>query len=653
EGTTCSHPLSSLDQHYNFDVPVLAGDFVTTETGTGFVHIAPGHGEDDYRLGKAHNIAIPETVDGEGKYTAFAPLFTGLDVYNDQGKEGAANGAVIGKLVEAGNLVGKGRLRHSYPHSWRSKAPLIFRTTAQWFIEIDKSGLRAKAMDAIEDTQWVPSESRQRIKAMVSDRPDWCISRQRLWGVPIAIFVDKKTNEPLRDETVNARIVEFFNKEGADAWYARPAQDFLGDKYKAADYEQVMDIVDVWFESGSTHAFVLEQRPDQHWPADLYLEGSDQHRGWFQSSLLESCGTRGCAPYKAVMTHGFVVDKDGKKMSKSAGNGLAPQDILKQHGADILRLWVLTADFHEDVRLSQDAFKAAGELYRRFRNTLRYILGNLEGFEAAERVDLKADYAKVPALEQWVLHRVSEVNKTVKDSVANYQFHNAFKAVYDFCNSDLSAFYFDIRKDRLYCDRPDLYERRVTRSVLEVLLDALTTWLAAFIPFTTEEVWQNKPATVLAHDKAKSVHLRTYHDFPAQWLNSDLAQKWESWRNLRRVITGAIEIERAEKRIGSSLEAHPQVMIADKALYESCKDMDWAELAITSQCTLQHGAVPAGAFTISDVEGVGVTVKKAEGQKCQRSWKILPEVGQDKEYPELSLRDADAVRYDQQKKQAA
>lgn len=652
-GLTASHPLATLHDHYTFDVPVLAGDFVTTDTGTGFVHIAPGHGEDDYHLGRAHNLPIPETVDAEGKYTAFAPLFEGLDVYNDQGKEGAANGAVIGKLIETGALVGKGKLRHQYPHSWRSKAPLIFRTTAQWFIEIDKSGLRDKALKAINDTTWYPSESIHRISAMVGDRPDWCISRQRVWGVPIAIFVNKRTNEVLRDDNVNARIVAFFNTEGADAWYARPASDFLGSDYNAADYEQIMDIVDVWFESGSTHAFVLEQRPDQHWPADLYLEGSDQHRGWFQSSLLEACGTRGRAPYKAVMTHGFVVTKEGKKMSKSAGNGLAPQDIMNQYGADILRLWVLTSDFHSDVRISQDTFKANGELYRRIRNTLRYLLGNLDGFNAAERVDLAADYAKLPSLEQWVLHRMSEVNTAIQHNVENYEFHAAFKDIYDFCNSDLSAFYFDIRKDRLYCDRADLYERRVTRSVLEALLDNLVVWLAAFIPFTAEETWQRKGADILPQHNVKSVHLRTYQTLPQQWQNDVLAAQWNTLRDVRRVVTGAIEIERAQKTIGSSLEAHPHVYIADQDLFALCQTLDWAELAITSQCTLHNATAPTGAFALSDVAGVGVVVQKAEGQKCQRSWKILPEVGQDKDYPDLSLRDADAVRYELKNKKAA
>ncbi len=650
-GIQCQHPLASAHDYYKFPVPVLAGDFVTTETGTGFVHIAPGHGEDDYYLGRANNIAIPETVDADGTYLPDVGLFAGLDVYDANGKEGKATGAVIGALVKAGALLAKGKLRHQYPHSWRSKAPLIFRTTAQWFIGIDekmKDGttLREKALAAIDKTQWIPGEAQNRITAMVRERPDWCISRQRLWGVPIAIFVDKKTRQPLRDPEVNARIVAAFQKDGADAWYARPAQEFLGTAYKADDFEQVMDIVDVWFESGSTHAFVFNA-PDNTYPiADLYLEGSDQHRGWFQSSLLESCGTRGCAPYKAVMTHGFVVDKDGKKMSKSAGNGLSPNELIATYGADIVRLWVLGSDFHEDVRLSQDAFKIQSENYRRFRNTLRYVLGNLDGFTPAERVDLEKDYAKLPSLEQWVLHRMSEVNAAVKKAVAEYKFMEAFRTVYDFCNGDLSAFYFDIRKDRLYCDRPDLFERRATRSVLEALLGALTIWLAPFIPFTAEEAWQAYPVKDFLGDFA-TVHLRQYPSYPAQWLNETLATQWQRLRDIRRVVTGAIEVERAEKRLGSSLEAHPTLYLNDAKDWDLSQKIDWAELAITSQFTLAKGT--AQGFTVSDVEGVVVTIAKAAGQKCARSWKILPEVGSDKAYPELSPRDAEAVRYYQRK----
>lgn len=646
KGIACAHPFAKLDDYYQFEVPVLAGDFVTTDTGTGFVHIAPGHGEDDYRLGRANNVEVPETVDGDGTYLPSVGLFAGLDVYDANGKEGKATGAVIGKLVEAGALVGKGKLRHQYPHSWRSKAPLIFRTTAQWFIPMDGEGdLRDKAMQAIDDTQWIPAEGKNRITAMVKDRPDWCISRQRLWGVPIAIFVNKATREPLRDEDVNARIVETFKQESSDAWYAHPAQYFLGDKYKAEDYEQIMDIVDVWFESGSTHAFVLEQRPDQQWPADLYLEGSDQHRGWFQSSLLESCATRGRAPYETVLTHGFVVDKDGKKMSKSVGNGLAPAEVMNQYGADILRLWVLSSDYHEDVRLSQEAFKIQSDVYRRFRNTLRYVLGNLDGFTNAERVDLVKDYEAVPSLEKWVLHRTYETNEKVQKLVSEYKFHEALRAIFDFCNEDLSAFYFDIRKDRLYCDRPDMFERRATRTVLEVLLDALTSWLAPYIPFTAEETWQARGAETLSHYDVQTVHQKTYPEFSGLWQNLQIASDWETLRNIRRVVTGAIEIERAEKRLGSSLEAHPFLFLNNEYEQKLSADMDWSELAITSQFTIIHGEPSAEAFTLGDVKDVGVVVQKAKGEKCQRSWKILTDVGADTEYPDLSLRDADAVRY--------
>jgi isoleucyl-tRNA synthetase len=653
-GIECAHPFAQLDEYYSFAVRVLAGDFVTTDTGTGFVHIAPGHGEDDYRLGRANNVEVPETVDADGTYLPSVGLFAGLDVYDAAGKEGKATGAVIGKLVEAGALVGKGKLRHQYPHSWRSKAPLIFRTTAQWFIPMDGTGdLRDKAMDAIDATQWIPAEGKNRITAMVKDRPDWCISRQRLWGVPIAIFVNKATREPLRDDAVNARIIETFKAESSDAWYARDAQYFLGDAYKAEEFEQIMDIVDVWFESGSTHAFVLEQREDQHWPADLYLEGSDQHRGWFQSSLLESCGTRGRAPYKAVLTHGFVVDKDGKKMSKSAGNGLAPQDIFDQYGADILRLWVLSSDYHEDVRLSQEAFKIQSDTYRRFRNTLRYVLGNLDGFSAAERVDLEKDYTKIPELEKWILHRASETNAKVRSAVLAYKFHEALKAVFDFCNEDLSAFYFDIRKDRLYCDRPDMFERRATRSVLEVLLDALTSWLAAFIPFTAEETWQAKGVDVLPQYDLQTVHQKTYPNFPEVWYNLQVESDWETLRSIRRVVTGAIEIERAEKRIGSSLEAHPVLYVNGEYEQKLSALVDWSELAITSQFTVVNEEAPAGAFTMADVKDVGVVVNKAVGEKCQRSWKIVADVGSDTEYPSLSKRDADAVRYYRAQEQAA
>jgi isoleucyl-tRNA synthetase len=644
-GVVCAHPFASLDKYYTFDVPLLAGDFVTIETGTGFVHIAPGHGEDDYHLGRANKIEVPETVDGDGTYYPDVGLFAGIDVYDQNGKEGKATGAIIGKLVSVGALLAKGKLRHSYPHSWRSKAPLIFRTTPQWFIALDdEHNLRGKALKAIKDTKWIPAEGQNRIEAMVQGRADWCVSRQRMWGVPLGIFVNKKTREPLRDDAVNARIVEAIKQDGVAAWRTRGAAYFLGDAYNPDDYDQLMDIVDVWFESGTTHAFVLKQ-PDSAYPiADLYLEGSDQHRGWFQSSLLVSCGTRGVAPYKTVLTHGFVVDKDGKKMSKSLGNGITMADLMDQYGSDITRMWVLSANYHDDVRLGHEALKLQSELYRRFRNTLRYILGNLDGFTAAERVDLNADYTKLPDLEKFILHRVTTINDMVKKHVMDYKFHEAFKEIYDFCNGDLSAFYFDIRKDRLYCDTPVDFDRRATRSVLEVLLGALTMWLAPFLPFTAEEAWTARPSEFKWDNDCASVHLRHFADWPATWKNDTLVAQWDALRAIRRVVTGAIELERAEKRIGSSLEAHPTIYLENTDM-AAFANVDWAELTITSAATVVTKPAPQNAYRLDGVAGVGVIVQKAAGQKCARSWKILSEVGADTQFPNLSKRDADAVRW--------
>ncbi len=645
-GTVCAHPMRPLDDYYGFDVNLYHGDFVTTEAGTGFVHIAPGHGEDDYYLGLANGVEIPETVTDDGVYAPSVGLFAGLDIYDTEGKEGKANGAVIKTLAENGKLLGKSSLRHQYPHSWRSKAPIIFRTTAQWFIALDQDGnnLRQKALDAIGKTKWVPAAGEKRIRSMVENRPDWCISRQRAWGVPIAIFVNKETKEVLKDEAVNQRIFDIFAEESADAWYARPASDFLGDGYNPDEYEQVMDIVDVWFESGSTHAFVLEDRK-QPWPADLYLEGSDQHRGWFQSSLLEACGTRGQAPFKAVFTHGFVVDEFGKKLSKSKGNGIAPEKIISQSGADILRLWVMGSNFHEDVRVSQEALKLQSDMYRRIRNTLRFLLGNLAGFTADERVDLKADYAKLPELEKLMLNRLYVLGNRVRTGMESYDYSGVYRELHDFCNLDLSAFYFDVRKDRLYLDRPDLFERRACRTVLEEMFRCLTAWFAPLIVFTTEETWQNKPIDVCSDEVVSSVHLREYPVLSEEWNNADLAEKWERIKDIRSVITGAIEVERKEKRLGSSLEAHPVVYLERAEDAALLNNLDMAEICITSQLTVKQEGLPKDSYTLSSIKGVSVVVNKAVGQKCARSWKILPEVGTVEGYPDLSPRDADAVQY--------
>jgi isoleucyl-tRNA synthetase len=632
-GTVCRHPFHG--KGYDFDVPLLAGGFVTTEQGTGFVHIAPGHGEDDWELGRAHGIEVPQTVDEDGSYFPHVPLFAGKRVLRPDGKKGDADPAVVAALREAGALLFQGKLTHSYPHSWRSKAPLIFRNTPQWFISMETNGLRATALKAIDETRFVPPQGRNRLYAMIEQRPDWVISRQRAWGVPIAIFVNRKTGQALRDQAVIDRVAAAFEQDGADAWFSSPPARFLGNDYDPADYEQVMDIVDVWFESGASHAFVLEprQHTDLQWPASLYLEGSDQHRGWFHSSLLESCGTRGRAPFDAVLTHGFVVDEQGRKMSKSLGNTVSPQDVMKQHGADILRLWVVASDYAEDLKIGSEMLKHHAEAYRRLRNTLRYLLGALDGFEEKERIEP----AEMPELERWVLHRLAELDQLVRRCADDYQFHALFTALHNFCAVDLSAFYFDVRKDALYCDRPDSLRRRAARSVFDQVFNCLTAWLAPTLCFTAEEAWQHRHK-----QQAESVHLRLFPELPVGWRNEALAQKWDKIRDLRRVVTGALELARADKQIGASLQARPKVYAA--AEYAAAlAGIDLAEIAITSAVDLLPAPAPAGAFTLPDVPDVGVVVALAEGEKCQRCWRVLPEVGHHAEHPGLCNRCADAV----------
>jgi isoleucyl-tRNA synthetase len=651
-GTICAHPLRG--QGYDFDVPMLAGDFVTDEAGTGFVHIAPGHGADDFNLGVANGLEVTDYITDDGKYRANIALFAGLEIYTQKGEMGQGNFAVIKEIDAAQCLLAKGSLRHEYPHSWRSKAPLIFRATPQWFISMDTTKLRQSALREISNTRWVPEKGEARIRAMIENRPDWCISRQRAWGVPIALFVHKVSGEVLKDEEVLNRIAEIFEAEGSDAWWARHAQDFLGPDYDAEDYDQVFDIVDVWFESGSTHAFVVEDHDT--WPdykgverADLYLEGSDQHRGWFHSSLLESVGTRGRAPYKAVLTHGFVLDKDGYKMSKSEGNVVDPLKMLGEYGADILRLWVMTSDYGDDIRIGQDMLKSTGDLYRRIRNTLRFLLGALDGMSKSEM--LKPDqYKDMPELERLVLHQLHEMDQHVREHIKNYEFGKLANRLHHFCNNELSAFYFDIRKDRLYCDRPDMFERRACRTVMAHIYDCLVTWLAPILCFSSEEAWSHRPPGIF--DDAPSIHVREFPAIPASWNDAALAEKWDALRNVRRVVLGAIEPHRASKAIGSSLEAAPVIHV-DAIYAAALKGVDAAELVITSKADIQSGEGPADAFRLHDVPGVAVTFKKAEGQKCLRCWKVLPDVGSDPEYPELSARDADAVRWYQQNRKAA
>jgi isoleucyl-tRNA synthetase len=624
-GTIARHPLHG--KGYDFAVPMLSAGFVDTEQGTGLVHIAPSHGADDFELGAAHGLEVPDTVAEDGVYTDRVPLFAGVHVFK-------AAEPVIAALLESGALLARGRLTHSYPHSWRSKAPLIFRATPQWFIPMDGPGrLRAKALAAIEETRWVPASGKNRIRGMIESRPDWCVSRQRAWGVPIAVFVDRATGEVLRDPAVVERIAAAFERDGADAWFTTDPSVFLGPEPNPADYEQVTDILDVWFDSGSTHATVLEQRDDLVWPASLYLEGSDQHRGWFHSSLLESCGTRGRAPYECVLTHGFVVDEHGRKMSKSQGNVVSPLDLMKTRGADILRLWTVSGDYTEDVRIGEEILAGQADAYRRLRNTLRYLLGNLAGFEEAERLP----YAQMPELERWVLHRLAELDRLVRECNESFDFPRLYSALHNFCATDLSAFYFDVRKDALYCDPPDEVRRRAARTVLDQLFGCLTAWLAPVLVFTAEEAWLCRyPA-----DEG-SVHLRRFPEVPPAWLDPALGARWERVRRVRRVVTGALEVERRDRRIGSSLEAAPQLFVsaADAAALDG---LDLAELAIVSDLELLVAAPPAGAFATADVPGAGVVPRPAEGDKCARCWRVLPEVGADPGATDLCRRCSDAV----------
>ncbi len=628
----CKHPFAG--QGYDYDVPVLAGDFVTDETGTGLVHIAPGHGQDDFELGLKHNIEVPFTVDEAGVYYDHVPLFAGRCVYDQKGKDGDANGGVIGALIEANGLLAKGKLRHQYPHSWRSKAPLIFRNTPQWFISMSQGDLRDKALKAIDEVQWYPKAGRNRIHAMIENRPDWVVSRQRAWGVPLTVFVHKETGEILRDDAVNARIVAAVEQTGADAWFQHDPQAFLGDAYAADDYEQVSDILDVWFDSGCTHAFVLEAREDLQWPADVYFEGSDQHRGWFHSSLLESCATRGTAPYKNVITHGFTMDEKGRKMSKSVGNAVDPLKVIQQSGAEIIRLWTVSCDYSEDQRIGPEIIKANTDAYRKIRNCFRFLLGNLDDFNEAE----KLPFNDMPELELYMMHRLSELDALVRENYNQFDFRKIYQAVFNFMTVDLSAFYFDIRKDALYCDAHDSLERRASRSFMDLAFDCLTTWLAPILSFTTEEVWQTRQAR-----PDSSIHLQQFPDVPDAWKNPELAQKWADIRKVRRVVTGALEIERREKRIGSSLEAAPVVYISDAHLKTVLEGQNMADICITSQIDLRHEDAPADAFTLEDVAGIGVVPAMAAGKKCMRSWKILPDVGSIEGFPDLSPRDAAAV----------
>ncbi|MBC2837208.1 isoleucine--tRNA ligase [Paragemmobacter straminiformis] len=638
-GMVCAHPYRGIEGgagEWDYDVPMLAGDHVTDDAGTGFVHTAPSHGDDDYQMGLKHGLPMTYNVEPDGSYRADLPLFGGQHIILPDGKEGPANVSNIKALAGAGALFAKGKLKHSYPHSWRSKAPLIYRNTPQWFVAIDKpladgmgqygETIRARALTSINDlVEWTPQTGRNRLFSMIEARPDWVLSRQRAWGVPLTCFV-KKGAKPtdadyvLRDAEVNARIKAAFEAEGADVWYVAGFKErMLGGLHDPEAYTQVYDVLDVWFDSGSTHAFVLRDRADgaADGIADLYLEGTDQHRGWFHSSMLQACGTKGRAPYRGVLTHGFTLDEKGMKMSKSLGNTVAPQEVIGEYGADILRLWVAQSDYTADLRIGKEILKGVADSYRRLRNTMRFMLGNLKDFTEAERVELR----DMPELEQWLLHRLAELDAEVREGYAKYDFQGVFQKLFTFCTTDLSAVYFDIRKDALYCDAPASVRRRAARTVLDLLFHRLATWLAPILVFTMEDVWLSR-----FEAPGESVHLHDIPETPKAWLNHALAVKWDRIRAVRRVVTGALEVQRTAKVIGASLEAAPVVHV-DAETKAMLDGVPFADLCITSAIEVSSAAAPADAFTLPDVAGVAVVFRPAQGGKCERCWQILPEVG--------------------------
>ena len=634
----CQHPFTELDSFWSYDVPVIDGDHVTDDAGTGFVHTAPSHGADDYECFLKRNWLdrMTHNVGEESEFLAHVPFFAGLTVFDRKGKEGKANTEVINKLVEAGNIIARGRLTHSYPHSWRSKAPIVFRNTPQWFAAIDKKvddtfdeygdTIRQRALQSIDKlVQWTPKTGRNRLYSMIEARPDWVLSRQRAWGVPLTCFT-KKGAQPtdrdflLRNEQVNKRIAEAFETEGADAWYKQNAKErFLKGLENPDHYNQVFDILDVWFDSGSTHAFVLRDRDDgsDDGFADLYLEGTDQHRGWFHSSMLQSCGTKGRAPYHGVLTHGFTLDEKGMKMSKSLGNTIAPEQVIKQYGADILRLWVAQSDYTADLRIGPEILKGVADSYRRLRNTMRFMLGSLSDYDVSDETVSN----EMPELERWVLHRLCELDEKVQQGYDSYDFQGVFQAIFTFATVDLSSFYFDIRKDVLYCDG-DTIERRSARTVLNLLFHRLTTWLAPILVFTMEEVWLERYP-----DKDSSVHLVDIPNTPSEWRDDKLAKKWSIVRNYRRLVTSALELQRVDKVIGSSLEAAPTVHVQDKDALSVLESVPFKDICITSDIKLTSANPPKDAYRSSEIDGAAVDFKKSVGTKCERCWKILPDVG--------------------------
>ncbi|MDR2781972.1 MAG: isoleucine--tRNA ligase [Holosporaceae bacterium] len=605
----CFHPFHNFG--YGFDVPLICGDHVESDAGTGLVHTAPGHGVDDFNVCKKLGIKVPATVNESGIYYDEVPMFAGKHVFK-------VDEDMLRALDNVGALLFRTSVTHSYPHSWRSKAPLIFRTTPQWFIGMDNTGLRKKALAEIEKAKWIPKQGYNRIKSFVENRGDWCVSRQRVWGVPLPLFVERKTGEPLRDMEVINRVADIFEKEGSNAWFTKDPKVFLGDRYNVEDYEQILDTLDVWFESASTHAYVL-RKDGVHFSADLYVEGSDQHRGWFQHSLLNSCGTFGDSPFKAVMTHGFIVDEKGRKMSKSLGNVVALEDVVKNLGADIFRMWVSCSDFTQDLKLGTNILKQLEDTYRKLRNTLKYMLGALSGYDHSAEV---IPYEDLPELEKWALHRLTEIHQELMSCIDSYDINKYFSTLYAFCSGDLSSFFFDIRKDCLYCDHPDDPKRKAYRCVLNASFQHIIRWLAPIVVFTAEEAW-------LSVYNTSSVHLENFLMPNDNWVNKVLCDKINKIKEIRRSVTTALEISRKDKIIGSSLQASITIFDPDN-IVPIGDEAFWEEIAITSGFKIKNESIPNEAFVSDDLKNIGVTVSVAEGEKCERCWKVSTYLNGDK-----------------------
>ena len=606
----CSHPFR--DGGYDFNVKLYSADYVTLDQGTGLVHIAPGHGPDDYELGIKNNIDVPETVDGDGKYFDHVPIFAGKKIFNEDGSDAEANVAIIIELKNKKALLGKGSLRHSYPHSWRSKAPVIFRNTPQWFIGMEANELRKKALDSIEKVKWFPDQGKKRIFSMIENRPDWVVSRQRAWGVPLSIFYEKKTGAPLINTELNKKIIKLFAEEGSDAWFKYSKEEWLEGYEDSNNFEKVDDILDVWFDSGCTHAFVLEDN-DEPWPASLYLEGTDQHRGWFHSSLLESCGTRGTAPYESVLTHGFVLHEDGAKMSKSSNNIVSPAEVIEKSGADILRLWVANSDFSEDLKIGSEIIKSNIDTYRRLRNTIRFILGNLSDFSE----DTSLEYSDLTDLDKYILSQLAILEKNVLKNYEIFEYQKVFTLIFNFCTNELSSFYFDIRKDSLYCDSKSSEIRRSTQTVLDILFHHLLRLLAPILCFTIEEAWQSRMGS------NNSIHNENFCSIDETWIRNDLDESWSFYKKLKRLINGAIEVERKNKTIGSSLEASVILFINDDKKINLVNNEMVEQVSIVSKIEIKKEGLPQNCYTLDDDKSIGVVVSRVDGHKCERCWKYF------------------------------